>query len=162
MSLPLPELDELDELLEELLLEEEELLLDELEEDELLLEDELPELLEEEELLEDIRSASAPFSASTWARPQSSPNSASISALIWASSSAETCAFSLLELELEDELLELFDDELEDFELVEDDELFFFFDFFDEPEEELEEELLLLDEDLLEELEDELLLEDPT
>ena len=166
MSLPLPELEELDELLEELLLEEEELLLDELEEDELLLEDELPELLEEEELLEDIRSASAPFSASTWARPQSSPNSASISALIWASSSAETCALSLLELELEDELLELFDDELdEDFELEDDDELFFFllfFDFFDEPEEELEEELLLLDEDLLSELEDELLLEVPT
>ena len=165
MSLPLPELEELDELLEELLLEEEELLLDELEEDELLLEDELLELLEEEELLEDIRSASAPFSASTWARPQSSPNSASISALIWASSSAETCALSLLELELEDELLELFDDELdEDFELEDDDELFFllFFDFFDEPEEELEEELLLLDEDLLLELEDELLLEDPT
>ena len=164
MSLPLPELDELDELLEELLLEEEELLLDELEEDELLLlEEELLELLEEEELLEDIRSASAPFSASTWARPQSSPNSASISALIWASSSAETCALSLLELELEDELFELFDDELdEDFELDEDEELFLlFFDFFDE-EEELEEELLLLDEDLLEELEDELVLEDPT
>ena len=91
LSLPLPELDELDELLEELL-EEEELLLDELEEDELLLlEDELLlELLEEEELLEDIRSASAPFSASTWARPQSSPNSASISALIYASSSRVT------------------------------------------------------------------------
>ena len=162
MSLPLPELDELDELLEELLLEEEELLLDELEEDELLLEDELPELLEEEELLEDIRSASAPFSASTWARPQSSPNSASISALIWASSSAETCAFSLLELELEDELLELFDDELEDFELVEDEEEFFllFFDFFDD--EELELELLLLDdeEDLPSSLEDDELLEE--
>ena len=91
LSLPLPELDELDELLEELLLEEEELLLDELEEDELLLlEEELLELLEEEELLEDIRSASAPFSASTWARPQSSPNSASISALIYASSSRVT------------------------------------------------------------------------
>ena len=92
MSLPLPELDELDELLEEELLEEEELLLDELEEDELLLEDELLELLEEEELLEDIRSASAPFSASTWARlePQSSPNSAAISALIYASSSLVT------------------------------------------------------------------------
>ena len=65
LSLPLLELDELDELLEEELLEEEELLLDELEEDELLLlDDELLELLEDE-LLEDIRSASAPFSAST-------------------------------------------------------------------------------------------------
>ena len=76
-------LSELDELLEELLLEEDELLLEEeellLEEEELLLEEDELLLLE---LLEDIRSASAPFSASTWAMPQSSPYSASISALI--------------------------------------------------------------------------------
>ena len=89
--------------------------------------------------------------------------------MIWASSSAVTCAFLSLELEFEDEeFFELFDDELdeEEFDEEEDEEFFLLFlHFFDDLSEELELELELLllddDEDLPElEDDDELLEED--